>query len=141
MGLRVYTGGTFDLFHSGHVEFLRKCSEFGPVTVVLNSDEFVEQYKGKPPVISLDDRMAVVRACRYVDDVFVNDLGSDSKEAILYVNPDIIVIGSDWATKDYYKQMGFTQEWLDACGISLCYVPYSDWISSTEIKKRLSVVK
>jgi len=51
MGL-IYTGGTFDLFHAGHVEFLRRCSDLGRVLVSLNTDEFIEEYKGKPPVIS-----------------------------------------------------------------------------------------
>lgn len=131
----------FDLFHSGHVEFLRRCAEFGPVTVVINSDKFIEEYKGKPPVISEHDRLAVVLACKYVDDAFINDGGADSRNAIEYVNPDIIVIGSDWARKDYYKQMGFDQDWLDNREISLCYVPYSPWISSTQIKTRLLGVK
>lgn len=141
MGLRVYTGGTFDLFHSGHVEFLRRCAEFGSVTVSVNTDEFIEEYKGKPPVISLFDRIAVLEACRYVDKVVVNTGGADSRDSIEFVDPDIIVVGSDWATRDYHKQMNFTQDWLDQRGIALCFVPYSDWISSTEIKKRLSVVK
>jgi glycerol-3-phosphate cytidylyltransferase len=43
----VYTGGTFDLFHSGHVNLLRRCSEIGTVVVSLNTDEFIEKYKGK----------------------------------------------------------------------------------------------
>jgi hypothetical protein len=54
------------------------------------------------------------------------------------VKPDYVLIGSDWARKDYYKQMGFTQDWLDARGIGLIYIPYTKGISSTEIKKRIS---
>ena len=51
MGLTVYTGGTFDLLHAGHVKFLRRCAEFGRVVVALNTDEFVEQYKGRKPIM------------------------------------------------------------------------------------------
>jgi glycerol-3-phosphate cytidylyltransferase len=61
----------------------------------------------------------------------------ESREAIEAVQPDLIVIGSDWARRDYYKQMGFTQDWLDERGIGLCYIPYTHGISSTEIKQRL----
>lgn len=141
MGLRVYTGGTFDLFHAGHVAFLKKCAEFGSVTVSLNTDEFIESYKGKPPVMSYAERRAVVEACRFVDKVIPNLGGADSRSAIAAAVPDIIIIGSDWAVKDYHKQMGFTQEWLDERKISLCYIPYTHGISSTEIKKRLLGVK
>lgn len=137
MDSKVYTGGTFDLFHSGHVNFLRQCAVLGKVTVSLNTDEFVEEYKGKKPIIGYKDRESVLRACRYVDDVVPNVGGKDSKITIEKVKPNIIAIGTDWAAKDYYKQMGFTQEWLDERGIVLCYIPYTPDISSTIIKTRL----
>ena len=138
MGLKLYTGGTFDLFHSGHVEFLKKCSEISDYVVVsLNTDEFIEAYKGKAPIISYSQRESVLRACRWVDDVIPNSGGADSKPAILEEKPDIVAIGSDWAKKDYYAQMQFTQDWLDTHNISLIYIPYTKGISSTEIKARL----
>jgi glycerol-3-phosphate cytidylyltransferase len=137
MGLVVYTGGTFDLPHSGHVNFLRKCAQLGKVYVSLNTDEFIEQYKGKPPVMTFNERYEVLTEYHSVHVVMSNDGGADSKDAILQVRPDIIAIGSDWARKDYYKQMGFTQDWLDEQGISLIYIPYTEGISSTEIKRRL----
>ena len=138
MGLKVYTGGTFDLFHAGHVNFLRECSRFGAVTVALNTDEFIQAYKGKPPVMSYQERAEVLLACRYVDDVVPNFDGADSKTAIDWVAPDVVIVGSDWAVRDYYAQMGFTQSWLDQRGISLCYIPYTQGISSTDIKARIS---
>jgi glycerol-3-phosphate cytidylyltransferase len=137
MGLIVYTGGTFDLFHAGHVEFLRRCNELGDVVVSLNTDEFIKEYKGKAPVMSYEERRTVLRACKYVHQVIPNRGGVDSTISINDVSPDLIVIGSDWARKDYYKQMGFDQSWLDARGIGLCYIPYTEGISSTSIKKRL----
>jgi glycerol-3-phosphate cytidylyltransferase len=137
MGLRVYTGGTFDLFHAGHVEFLRRCAELGSVTVSLNEDEFIEKYKTKRPVISYREREAVLLGCRWVDNVVPNLGGSDSRVSIGLVNPDLVVIGSDWARRDYYSQMGFDQDWLDERGIGLCYIPYTQGISSTAIKERL----
>jgi len=133
----VYTGGTFDLFHSGHVNFLSKISELGEVTVSLNTDEFISEYKGSLPVCSYDERKLVLENSIYVTNVIPNVGGADSKPSIEEVNPDIIAIGSDWAIKNYYKQMQFTQDWLDERNIMLIYVPYTKGISSTEIKKRL----
>lgn len=139
MGLKIYTGGTFDLFHSGHVNFLKRCSELGTVTVALNTDEFIKQYKGKVPVMSFEQRKTVLQACRYVDRVVPNTHGSDSKPSIIAVDPDLIVIGSDWARKDYYAQMKFDQDWLDQHGYGLCYIPYTDQISTTILKERARV--
>jgi glycerol-3-phosphate cytidylyltransferase len=70
--------------------------------------------------------------------VVPNSGGADSKPTIDLVEPDLIVIGSDWARRYYHKQMGFTQDWLDERGIGLMYLPYTTGISSTEIKQRLS---
>jgi glycerol-3-phosphate cytidylyltransferase len=137
----VYTGGTFDLFHSGHVNLLKRCRDIagvnGKVVVSLNKDDFIEKYKGKPALCNDLERSTVLMSCRYVDEVVFNIGGSDSRAAIELVNPDYIVIGSDWANKDYYSQMNFTQEWLDQRDIGLIYIPYSKHISSSEIKNRL----
>jgi len=142
LGQIVYTGGTFDLFHSAHVRFLAACRRLagpdGEVVVSLNTDAFIEAYKGKPPVMTFAERKAILLGCRYVDQVVANIGGADSKPAIELVMPDLIVIGDDWAKKDYYAQMGFTQEWLDERGIGLAYVPYTQSISTTNIKKRMS---
>lgn len=135
--LDVYTGGTFDLFHSGHVNLLRKCHDLGHVTVALNTDEFITAYKGRPPVMSYSEREAVLRACKYVDEVIPNTHGEDSRPTIESVRPDIIAIGTDWARRDYHAQMGFDQDWLDARGISLIYIPYTTGISTTDLKRRV----
>jgi glycerol-3-phosphate cytidylyltransferase-like family protein len=107
------------------------------VVVSLNTDEFIEEYKGKPPVISYADREAVLLACRYVDKVIPNTGGTDSKPSIEEVWPDIVAIGTDWARRDYYAQMKFDQDWLDERGIALIYIPYTQGISSTAIKERM----
>lgn len=142
MGLKVYTGGTFDLFHSGHAAFLKRCSEmtgYGEVIVALNTDEFIEEYKGKRPIMSYQERADVLLANKYVDEVIPNYGGADSRIMIEIVKPHLIVIGSDWARKDYYTQMGFDQNWLDKRGIGLCYIPYTQGISTTALKERIKV--
>ena len=135
----LYTGGTFDLFHYGHMHFLKLCNRLARrVVVSLNTDEFIESYKGKPPVLSYKEREESIKLSNLAFDVVPNTGGADSKPAILSVKPDIVCIGDDWAKKDYYKQMSFTQEWLDEQNILLCYIPYHKGISTTEIKRRLN---
>lgn len=136
--LKIYTGGTFDLFHSGHVNLLLRCYELGEVTVALNTDEFIESYKGKPPVMSYEERRAVLAACRFVDKIVPNTGGADSRPAIELAKPNIIAIGSDWARKNYYAQMGFDQDWLDERNISMLYIPYTWGISTTDLKSRVA---
>lgn len=137
----VYTGGTFDLFHSGHVNFLKRCKEIaghnGKVVVSLNTDDFILKYKKTLPVCSEQERKIVLESCKYVDEVIFNVGGKDSKIAIDLVKPNYIIIGSDWARKDYYEQMQFTQDWLDNRYIGLIYIPYTSGISTTAIKEKL----
>lgn len=139
MGLKIYTGGTFDLFHAGHANFLARCAELGSVTVALNTDEFIKEYKSKAPVMSYQERLEVLASCRYVDNIIPNEGGADSKPSILRAKPDIVAIGSDWARRDYYYQMAFDQDWLDEHNISLLYIPYTSGISTTELKRRIKL--
>ena len=86
----LYTGGTFDLFHYGHVNFLRQCNRLcSNVVVALNTDEFVTQYKGKP-IMTYVEREKSLLSCPYVSKVIPNLSGADSKPTILSVNPDIV---------------------------------------------------
>lgn len=137
-GRTVYTGGTFDVFHAGHVRFLADCAKLagpdGQVIVALNTDEFVGSYKGAPPACSFADRKAVLLGCRHVSGVVANVAGADSKPTIEFVGPDVIAIGQDWAVRDYYAQMQFTPEWLDARGITLVYIARWTEHSSTAVK-------
>lgn len=137
----VYTGGTFDLIHPGHVHLLSRCralaGSHGQVVVSVNTDEFVESYKGRRPVMSFNDRCIVLAALRDVDRVIENTGGADSKPAIEQVGPDIIAIGADWAPetgKDYMAQMQFTEAWLKEFGIALVFVPLLPDRSSTRLR-------
>ena len=135
----LYTGGTFDLFHYGHVNLLRQCSMVADKVIVsLNTDEFIQEYKGVKPILSYEERVKSLTSCGYVDKIIENVGGTDSKPAILTSKANIVAIGTDWAQRDYYRQMNFTQEWLDKHDIVLIYLPDSrHLISTTDIKRRI----
>lgn len=134
----LYTGGTFDLFHYGHINFLSKCKNVADkVVVALNTDEFVSEFK-KSPIMNYEERRLSLSYCQYVDEIVPHAFGKDSKPTILSVKPDIIAVGDDWAHKDYYQQMSFTQEWLDQNSMTLIYIPYTKGISTSEIKARIN---
>lgn len=137
----VYTGGTFDLFHVGHLELLAECRKLagtGRVIVALNTDEFVEEFKGRRPTIPYEQRKAVLLACRDVDAVVRNVGGPDSRPSIEVCDPDIIAIGDDWLGRDYLGQLGLTEDWLAEHGIApIVYVPRTTGQASSSIRSRL----
>lgn len=138
----VVTAGTFDLLHVGHLALLRECRKiagsYGRVVVAVNTDQFVTQFKHLP-VVPYAQRAELVRSVRYVDDVVPND-GLDQSSLIESLRPDVLAVGVDWATRDYYAQIGVTPQWLHERGISLVYVAHehSTDVSSTMLRSRIA---
>jgi choline-phosphate cytidylyltransferase/glycerol-3-phosphate cytidylyltransferase len=136
--MKVLTLGSFDMLHPGHLGLFDWCrrlaGDSGVVVVSVNTDEFVTRFKTQPR-FHTSERVAMVRALRGVDFVLENDGGSQG-DLIAKINPNLLVIGSDWARKDYLAQLDIAQDWLDEHHIALAYVPRTgDW-SSTELRAR-----
>jgi len=152
----VVTIGTFDLFHAGHANLIGQCRRLagrdGKVIVGVNTDEFVRKFKREYPVMDTAERQTIVAAMRDVDitlphdgttlawlrewRVYANNVGQAKKGEL--VIPDILlVVGSDWAKKDYLAQLGVTKAELNGLGVMIVYVPYSTGISTTQIKERI----
>jgi glycerol-3-phosphate cytidylyltransferase len=136
--MRLYTGGTFDILHFGHINFLKKCKRLADTLIVsLNTDEFILKYKGQSPIMTYEERKKSLEMLGFVDEIIPNFGGQDSKPAILFAKPDIIAIGDDWAHKDYFSQMQFTEDWLDEQNVVLVYLTYTKSISTSELKARI----
>jgi glycerol-3-phosphate cytidylyltransferase len=137
----VYNGGTYDLLHPGHLAVFRQMRDLagpdGEVVISLNTDDFVERFKGHPPVQSYGEREAVLCGIRDIDRVVCNTGGEDARVAIDAVGPDIIAAGHDWYSDDdsrYCRQMGFTRAWLAERGIRLVYLDWVEGYSSTNLR-------
>lgn len=137
--------GTFDLLHPGHLHLFSWCrklaGEGGQVVATVNSDRFVESYKGRPPVMAEDDRAAVVASLADVDDCRIYDQvpdGGNARPTISAVRPDIIAAGEDWYGRDYFAQLGVDAEWLltRTPRIFIAYVPLLEGHSSTSLRER-----
>jgi len=139
--MTIYCGATFDAPHLGHYNFLHQCSKLGDVVVALNTDEFIESFKGRRPLFSYEERRKLISKIPFIKKIVPNIGGADSKPTIEMVKPDIIAVGTDWAKRDYYAQMQFTQDWLDERGILLVYLPYTEIISTSEIRRRANAGK
>lgn len=130
-----------DLCHRGHIKLFKRCRELagdGKVIIGLNTDEFVTKYKGKPPVMTYQERYDTIIETGLVDEIIPNDQATgDARQIIKDSGASLIVIGSDWARKDYVGQIGVNWDWLDRNDIGICYVRYTHGISTTELKRRI----
>ncbi len=129
--------GTFDLFHAGHVNFLRQCrSNCEELVVALNEDRFAQMYKRKP-ILTLEERFTMADSCKYVDHVMVNWSGQDSKPVILQSGASLLFHGDDWKDSSLMAQLGIDNEWLIEKEIELAYIPYTQGISSSNLEERV----
>jgi len=138
-GCRVYnykyyekglTFGAFDMFHYGHLLLLENAKSFCKIlTVCVSSKDYIEKYKGKSPIIPLDQRIKIVSSIKFVDGTDIQTLESDKKKLIDKHRPDVLFVGDDW-TPDTYSGEGL--------GIPVVYLPHTDGVSSTKIRKIIS---
>ena len=128
-----YTTGVFDMFHIGHLNILRRAKEQCEYLIVgVSTDELVRSYKGKTPIIPLEQRMAIVEAIRYVDKVVVQS-SMNKLEAYEQLHFDAIFHGDDWKGSDMYNDMS---ERFAAVGVDMVFLPHTDGISSTIIRAK-----
>lgn len=120
----VYADVIGDLFHWGHVEFFRKCRALGSFLVVgVNSDETSTSYK-REPIMTLEERVSVIEACRFVDMVVADAPAPVSREFIDRHGIDVVVHGDDMSAehlKYWYRvpmEMGIFRSVSYELGIS-----------------------
>ena len=125
--INVITYGTFDLFHVGHLRLLQRVKNLGHhLTVAISTDDF-NAIKEKKTLIPYEQRKDIVENIKCVDQVIPETCWEQKEEDIKTFNIDIFAMGNDWQGKfDFLK---------DHCEV--VYLPRTDDISSTEIKKQM----
>lgn len=130
----VYTVGTFDLLHVGHLALLEYCATLGDtVAVGVASDEVVKLYKPNVPVIPLEQRIEMLLALRCVD-IALPYHELDYIGVCKEVKADIFVIGEDWGRKPHNQGV---EDFLKSQGKEIVQVQYNPRNSSTKIKKHV----
>ena len=129
-----YTTGVFDLFHIGHLNILRQAKEQCEHLIVgVSTDDLVESYKGKKPVIPFNERFEIVKSIKYVDEV-VPQLNMNKYEAWKKYRFDAIFHGDDWKNSKMYNQLIKDFEGTD---VDFVFLPHTQGTSSTMLTKVL----
>ena len=132
--MTIYTVGTFDLLHVGHLALLEYCKTLGDIFAVgVASDEVVNLYKPNVPIIPLEQRMEMLKALRCVDIVrpyYELEYVSGCKE----LNPDIFIIGEDWGDNPHNLEV---ETYLKSEDKKIIQVSYNPKTSSTKIKQNV----
>ena len=132
-----YTTGVYDLFHIGHLNILKRAKEHCDYLIVgVSTDEVVESYKGKKPVIPFRERIEIVKAIRYVDEV-IPQTSMDKMEAWEKLHFDVLFHGSDWKGSDMYDEI---EKKLEEVGADLVFLPHTEGTSSTLLSEKLQNV-
>ena len=124
---KVITYGTFDLFHVGHLNILKRAKELGDYLIVAVSSDKFNESKGKKAYHSVEDRVKILESIKYVDEVIVEESWDQKPIDIKQHNIDVFVMGHDWKGK--------FDELKEYCEV--VYLPRTEGISTTKIKNDL----
>ena len=110
----VWCNGTFDILHPGHIELFKVGKSLGDKLIVAtDTDEKIRQDKGaSKPVNNLCDRISMLQAIRYIDEVLYFNTRKELEGLIKLYTPDILLLGDDWqggdvVGKEYARQIRF----------------------------------
>lgn len=128
-----YTQGVYDMFHIGHLNLINHAKKYCDYLIVsVNSDELVQLYKNKTPIINQEERKIIVENIKAVDEcVIVTTL--DKIEIWNQLHFDAIFIGDDWKGNARWLQ---TEQSLKPYGVTVVYLPHTDGISSTMLREK-----
>ena len=133
-----YTTGVYDLFHIGHLNVLRNAKEQCNYLIVgVSTDELVEQYKHKKPIIPFEERVKIVEAIKYVDEV-VPQTSMDKYAAWEKLKYNALFHGDDWKNSDMYNK--YLEE-FKGTGVELVFLPHTEGTSSTLLTEVLHSVR
>ncbi|MBR5239106.1 MAG: FAD synthase [Clostridia bacterium] len=133
-----YTTGVFDLFHIGHLNILKAAKQHCDYLIVgVSTDELVQNYKNKTPVIPYEERKAIVEAIKYVDRV-VPQTHRDKMKAWEEYRFDKMFVGDDWKSDAMFQQL---EKDFREVGVEICYFPYTQGVSSTILTEVLNKIR
>jgi glycerol-3-phosphate cytidylyltransferase len=132
-----YTAGVFDLFHIGHLNVIKRAkAQCEKLIVAVSTDELVMEYKHKKPVIPFEERIEIVRAIRYVDEV-VPQVNRNKLDAHARYGFDAMFVGDDWKGTAMFNEL---EAEFKRLGVDIVYLPYTSGTSSTLLTQVLTEI-
>ena len=132
-----YTQGTYDMFHIGHLNILRRAKEQCDFLIVgVSTDELVRHDKNKTPIIPFADRCAIVEAIKYVDKVVPQE-DKNKFAAWEKYHFNKMFVGSDWKGTDTWRNF---ETQFSPVGVEIVYLDHTDGISSTILRDRINSI-
>lgn len=132
-----YTMGVYDMFHVGHLNIIENAKKLcDKLIVAVSTDEVVTTQKGVIPIISYEDRVRIIEAIRYVDQVVPQEeYGIEGKiSAAQKYKMDVLFVGDDWKGTEKWNEI---EQKLAEMGVDVVYLPHTDGISSTLLREKL----
>lgn len=132
-----YSAGVFDLFHVGHLNLIRRAKEKCEHLIVgVLNDSLVIKYKHRPPYVPMDERLEIVSSIKYVDQAVEVDAQSiDKLKAWEKYHFDCLFSGDDWRDNEAWIK---DKARLNEVGADICFFPYTERTSSSQIKKAMN---
>lgn len=127
-----YTTGVFDMFHIGHLNILRRAKEHCDYLIVgVSTDDVVESYKHHKPIITYEQRAAIVAAIKYVDEV-VPQTTMDKTDFLKHRHFDVMFHGDEWKGTELYNN--YEKEFAKY-GAKIEYLSHTEGISSSMLRE------
>ena len=135
MGLKkkiIFTAGSFDLFHYGHLNILKQAKALGTYLIVgVSTDSLILQHKGMRPIICYKDRTSIIKELKMVDKVVKQEKLVDI-EQFIRLKADLFVVGDDWRNRKDNPGINWLRD-----NNKIAFIPYTKRLSSSKIKEKI----
>ena len=129
-----FTAGAFDMFHVGHLNLIKNAKARCDYLIVgVNTDELIAEYKLKKTVVPLTERIQIIEAIKYADEVVPVDT-LDKEKIWNQIKFDVVFIGDDWKGSQRWDE---TEKVLSKHGVKVVYLPYTIGTTSTLLREKI----
>jgi len=128
----IFTAGSFDLFHYGHLNILKQAKALGTYLIVgVSTDSLILQHKGMRPIICYKDRTSIIKELKMVDKVVKQEKLVDI-EQFIRLKADLFVVGDDWRNRKDNPGINWLRD-----NNKIAFIPYTKRLSSSKIKEKI----
>jgi glycerol-3-phosphate cytidylyltransferase len=128
-----FTASSFDLLHAGHVAMLEEAKQQCDWLIAgLQTDPTIDRPEKNKPIQSITERYIQLRACKFVDEIYVYATEADLLDLLAILPIDVRIIGSDYKGKDFTGK-----RYCDENDIEIYYNRRSHKLSTSELRNRL----